>query len=91
MIPKDAPILEPGERVLDACATAPMAPPGSVTKDAATSEARDHQLVDPAITAVGEHAAVMPAQLLDLGAAEPRPRVRTGARRIRIWALHDQR
>ena len=69
VVTQDTPVLEPSDRVLNACAALAVTLPGAVTKDTVAAEDGRHELWNTAIATVGEHASVEFAQLLDLGAA----------------------
>jgi hypothetical protein len=59
MVPKHSPILEPGNRVLDAGTTAPVPPPSVIPDDAITSKSRGDELCDTSVAAIGEHPSVV--------------------------------
>ncbi len=65
MVAKDAPVFEPGNRVLDPCSTPSMPTPDSVTHDAVAAESRRDELGHAAVAAIGQHAAVHLRQDLD--------------------------
>jgi hypothetical protein len=58
MITQHAPVLEPGDRVLDACATAAMVPPLSISKDPSSTKSRCDELANAAVSTIGQHATV---------------------------------
>jgi hypothetical protein len=69
MVAQDSPVLQAGDGVLDASAAAAVASPRAVAQDAPAAEDRCDQLVDAAVTAVGQDASVEAAECLDRGAA----------------------
>ena len=69
MIAEDAPILEPGDGVLDTGSSAAVAAPGGVATYTTADKPRGHELVDASIAPVGEHPSMTPAQAFDGGAA----------------------
>ena len=103
MVAKDAPVLEPSDRVLDPGAASSVSAPGTVAYDAAVSKHRRYELGDAPVAAIGEHPTMLSTQLLDIGPAEVQRVVPIAGpargrgndpksrRRIRICALHDHR
>ena len=69
VITEDAPVLEPSERVFDACAALAMTPPRAITHDAVVGADRRNQLRDATVAAIGEDSLVALAQHFDLGGA----------------------
>ena len=65
VITQNTPVLEARNGVLDAGSAATMATPGSIAHDAAAAKHRCDELGDAAITAIGQDAAMLPAQHLD--------------------------
>jgi len=58
MIAQDAPVFEPGDRVLDACPATTVGSPNGITEDSAPAKSRSDQLGYAAVAAVGEDAAL---------------------------------
>ena len=69
VVPEHSPVLESGDRVLDACTTLAVTPPSAITKDAVAPKDRSNQFWNSAVSTVGEHALVISTQRFDLGAA----------------------
>lgn len=69
MVTKDTPILESGDRVLDACSPSSMSSPGTVTYDSIAVKPWCDELGHAAIATIRENAPVALASRLDDGAA----------------------
>lgn len=68
MVAQHAPVLQTGDRMLDAGASSSMTRPGAITADETTLKHRRNELRNTAITAIGEDAPVGSAKRLDVGA-----------------------
>jgi hypothetical protein len=66
MIAEHAPVLQPCDRMLDACTALAMAAPGSIADDPVVTKDGCDQLADTAVAAVGEHSSVVPTPRLDI-------------------------
>lgn len=69
MVTKDAPGLELRERVLGACSSLAMGPPGTIAHDAAVVKHRRDELGHSTVATVGQDAAMGLAQCLDARAS----------------------
>jgi len=69
MIAEGAPVFEPCQGVLRACATLAVASPVFTAEDSVALEDRREELVDAAVAAVGQDPAVLATQRLDRGAS----------------------
>ena len=66
VISQNSPVFEPGQRVLDTCASFAMLTPRTIAKDAVLAEDRRNELWDTAIATVGEDSLVAPTDHLDV-------------------------
>lgn len=58
VIPENPPVLESGDRVLDARSATAMSTPRTVTYDPVTAKHWNHELVDAAVTTIGKYPTV---------------------------------
>lgn len=69
VISEASPVLEPRDRVFDACAASTMDPPHSISDDSPTAKTRRDELADATVATIREHSSMTAAQFLDLRAA----------------------